>query len=233
MSHTLAVLHWHTKIDAMDVEFVIGSSPAEEQSIRVEIDASRASSLPPQTSTYEEAKHSRVDFTKRVTALWMIDFDDCNDIAMNSSGVDMAVKAFLDTNFYCPRPETGDAYIDTLWTMFSEKYLQYSDFILEDVLRTPDLKNLPRQFIQKIAVEAAQRHQGSIEGTSHSPSGSSFGSWRRGSRATRRGNVNTESEHTLSSQSGSSLRSSVSYGGSWRRGRGFSQRGSWRGSDAS
>ncbi|KAK3375846.1 hypothetical protein B0T24DRAFT_591545 [Lasiosphaeria ovina] len=28
MSHTLAVLHWHTKIDAMDIEFVIGSSPA-------------------------------------------------------------------------------------------------------------------------------------------------------------------------------------------------------------
>jgi hypothetical protein len=38
MAHALAIVHWHTKIDAMDVEFVLGSSPLEEQKVRVEID---------------------------------------------------------------------------------------------------------------------------------------------------------------------------------------------------
>jgi hypothetical protein len=106
MAHALAVLHWHTNIDAMDIEFVLGSSPTEEQKIRVEIDHNRMVSLPPQTSTYEESTHSPADFTKRTTALWLLDFDDCNDITMDSAGVDLAVKAFLDSNFYYPKPNT-------------------------------------------------------------------------------------------------------------------------------
>ena len=34
MADALAVLHWHTKIDGMDVEFVLGSSPTEDQKVR-------------------------------------------------------------------------------------------------------------------------------------------------------------------------------------------------------
>ncbi|KAK3945363.1 hypothetical protein QBC46DRAFT_433743, partial [Diplogelasinospora grovesii] len=37
MAHALALLHWHAKIDGMDIEFVLGSSPVEEQKIRTEI----------------------------------------------------------------------------------------------------------------------------------------------------------------------------------------------------
>ena len=34
MADALAVLHWHAKIDAMDIEVVLGSSPTEEQKVR-------------------------------------------------------------------------------------------------------------------------------------------------------------------------------------------------------
>ena len=37
MADAMAVLHWHTKIDAMDVEFVLGSSPQEGQRVRRKI----------------------------------------------------------------------------------------------------------------------------------------------------------------------------------------------------
>ncbi|KAL8779977.1 MAG: hypothetical protein Q9194_001157 [Teloschistes cf. exilis] len=37
MADALAVLHWHTKIDAMDIEFVFGNSPQEGQQARREL----------------------------------------------------------------------------------------------------------------------------------------------------------------------------------------------------
>ncbi|KXX76562.1 hypothetical protein MMYC01_206643 [Madurella mycetomatis] len=165
MSHALAVLHWHTKVDGMDVEFVFGSSPAEDQMIRAEIDPARMESLLPQTSTYEETTHSHPDFTKQTIALWMIDFDDCNDISMDSSGVDRAVKAFLDTNFYCPRPSTGEEYIETLWKSFAESYIKHSDRILDEILHNPGLRTLPREFIRKTAAQLAARRQESRAAT--------------------------------------------------------------------
>ena len=33
LADALAVLHWHTKVDAMDVEFVLGSPPQEDQRV--------------------------------------------------------------------------------------------------------------------------------------------------------------------------------------------------------
>lgn len=34
LADALAVLHWHTNIDGMDIEFVLGSSPQEDQRLR-------------------------------------------------------------------------------------------------------------------------------------------------------------------------------------------------------
>lgn len=107
MAHTLAVVHWRTKIDAMDVESVLGSSPLDEQEVRVEVDTLELGTMAPHTSTYEQATHSSPNFTKRVTALWLIDFDDYSNITMDSHGVDMAVKAFLDTNWLLSKAQHG------------------------------------------------------------------------------------------------------------------------------
>lgn len=219
IAHAIAVLHWHTKIDGMDVEFVLGSSPAEEQRIQVGVDLARVMGLEPHTSTYEEATRTGPDFTKRITALWMIDFDDCSDITMDAAGVDMAVKAFIETNIYAPRPNSGDLYIDSLWRTFAEKYLQYSDNILENVLNTPELKPLPREFIQKVATETAARRQGSSGGRSYTPArpgSSNTGSpWRSYGHGRRNMGSSGRSSGSYTSYGSSGT---GSQGGSWRRG---------------
>ncbi|GAB1314450.1 DUF3669 domain-containing protein (Fragment) [Madurella fahalii] len=221
MAHALAVMHWHTKIDGMDVEFVLGSSPAEEQMIRIEIDPVRMESLPPpQTSTYEEATHSPPNFMKRTTALWVIDFDDCSDISLDSSGVDMAVKAFLDTNSYCPKPSTGEVYIETLWKSFAESYIKHSDSILGEILSRPELKTLPREFVRKIATISAVRRQ---ESRATRPAVSSaVGPSSR--RYTQRNTRPTSHPLSAAPPGGNHPSSST---GSWRRGSGAM--GSYRG----
>ncbi|KAJ1338252.1 DUF3669 domain-containing protein [Microdochium nivale] len=152
MAHALAVMHWHTGIDAKDIEFVLGSSPMEDQKIRNQgYTMQQLAKLPAQSSTYERVTHSHVNFNKRVISLWMIDFDDCHDITMNEAGVDQAVKAFLDTNFYCPKPGTGVAFIDNLWTDFAKTYVHCAEEILKSgSSRRPDLLSLPQVFIRKI-----------------------------------------------------------------------------------
>lgn len=170
MAHALAVLHWHTRIDANDVEFVLGSSPEEEQSVRSNITLQRILSLQPNSSTYEVATHSTANFTKRVTSLWLIDFDDCNDITMDLDGINAAVKAFLETNHYCPKPSTGNNFIDSLWGQFKNHYINFSDTLLERFLKKPELKELPRQFIQTVEDLCAKKRSGSA--TQRSAAGS-------------------------------------------------------------
>ncbi|RFU77026.1 hypothetical protein TARUN_5205 [Trichoderma arundinaceum] len=159
MAQALAVLHWHTNIDAKDIEFVLGSSPLEEQLIRADVGLDKLMSLQPQTSTYEEATHTSGDFTKRVTSLWMLDFDDCEDITMDEAGVDKAVNAFIETNLYCPKSNTGNEYIESLWAGFRQNYVQHSDKILIDHVNKPNLCFLPRQFVDKLTQQTAPRQQ--------------------------------------------------------------------------
>ncbi|KAM0260049.1 hypothetical protein ACHAQJ_002973 [Trichoderma viride] len=143
----------------IDIEFVLGSSPSDEQVIRSDIGLEKVVRLAPQTSTYEEATNSTGDFTKRVISLWMIDFDDCGDITMDNDGVDKAVKAFLETNLYCPKPNTGHKYIEDLWKGFSQQYIQHRDRIFIDYLNRMDLCQLSRQFISKISTQTSSRQQ--------------------------------------------------------------------------
>ncbi|KAK1985655.1 zinc finger protein-domain-containing protein [Colletotrichum cereale] len=173
MAHALAVLHWDTKIDGNDIEFVIGSSPVGEQTVRGDINLAALKAMHPQTSTYEVVTHTGADFTKRVTTLWMIDFDDCHDITMDEAGINKAVSAFLETNHYCPKPNTGNSFIESLWKDFSTRYILYSRNIL-DIRRESKLNNLPAMFIEKITQRMAARKEGSLNaGPSGGPRGGS------------------------------------------------------------
>ncbi|KAK3939265.1 hypothetical protein QBC46DRAFT_438214, partial [Diplogelasinospora grovesii] len=157
MAHALAVLHWHAKIDGMDIEFVLGSSPVEEQKIRTEMTLPQVMALKPQTSTYEITTHARADFKRSITSLWMIDFDDCSEISMDQQGVDKAVAAFMETNHYCPRPGTGDEFIDGLWASFSKLYISFSEKIFETIIKKPWLNHLPQYFISSVEKAAIRR----------------------------------------------------------------------------
>lgn len=61
LADALAMLHWHTKIDAMDMEFVLGSSPQEDQRVgrNIPLETLLASNTP--TSTFEYVTNSNAD----------------------------------------------------------------------------------------------------------------------------------------------------------------------------
>ena len=86
MSFLNAIVHWNSKIGAVVVEFFFASSPLEDQKARVKIDIQELGTIVPLTSTCEQATYNGPNFPKRVTALWLSEFDDCSNITMDSYG---------------------------------------------------------------------------------------------------------------------------------------------------
>lgn len=146
MADALAVLHWHTKIDAMDVEFVLGSSPQEDQRVRRIIPLEKITASDAPKSTFEYVTNSNANFAKRVTTLWLLDFDACSDITMDQVGVDMACKAFIETDPYCPRPHNLDPLARQLWTDFGNRYIATAKKIVNR-----GYEDMPVQFLVAVS----------------------------------------------------------------------------------
>lgn len=99
---------------------MIGGVPTEPQPLTSSVIAE----LRPETSTFKAC--TAEGFPHRTLFLWVLDFDACKPIEINQSGVNAAVKAFLDTEAYCPRPAEGDEDM-RLWNLFGIKYLEASE----------------------------------------------------------------------------------------------------------
>lgn len=132
LADALAMLHWHTRIDAMDVEFVLGSSPQEDQKIRRTVPLDRLLNSNAPTSTFEYVTNSNANFSKRVTSLWLLDFDACSSITMDVEGVRMASKAFIETEAYYPRPNSMDPFGQQLWVDFGNRYIATTKKIVHE-----------------------------------------------------------------------------------------------------
>ncbi|KAI4113708.1 MAG: hypothetical protein LQ345_005369 [Seirophora villosa] len=147
MADALAVLHYQTKIDAFDIEFVIGSSPQQGQRIRRPMPLSilLTSDTPMSTYEYVTNEASALDFGKRVTSLWMLDFDACEDISMDSEGILRACKSFADNEPYYPRPHSEDPVAQSLWNTFGQQYINTAQKILDE-----DKISLPSEFLEGV-----------------------------------------------------------------------------------
>ena len=55
-------------------------------------------------STFEYVTNASIDFTQRVTNLWLLNFNACSDLIINQSDVEKACKTCLETGPFCPRP---------------------------------------------------------------------------------------------------------------------------------
>ena len=120
MADAMAVLHCLAMVDATDVEFVIGSAPSDMQSSGASLTSADIKNRPPGTSTFEMV--AAKDFTNREICLWVLDFDACNAIDLNPAGVQVAIKAFMGTEAYCPRP-SDDTKDQKLWRCFGQRYI--------------------------------------------------------------------------------------------------------------
>ncbi|EXJ82165.1 hypothetical protein A1O1_08234 [Capronia coronata CBS 617.96] len=123
MADMLARMHWTAKIDANDVEFVIGGI---------------------QETTIGEHTHSL--FGRH--ALWLLDFDCCRPLAMDDAGVTQAARAFLRNDPYFPRPAIEGSSDHALWMKFRSQYLESSKARVG--LCDAKYLSLPEQFINQV-----------------------------------------------------------------------------------
>lgn len=144
MAIALAIIHWQAKVDAMDVEFVLGSSAATSfERRRINTGDEDSDVQPPPIDV--PALH----FNMRSTHFWVLDFDKATTIKFTANDVDKKlVPAFLGNDPYYPRPDVDEE----LWEEFSRVYLRASQVILENRKEeSPEILNLPRRFLAKVA----------------------------------------------------------------------------------
>ena len=111
----------------------------------------------------------KTQFHKRTTGMWLLDFDRCSEItvrhikdtrsrycdenaavsaAQRTTGIRMAVTAFLTSDPYYPKPNSSDPNEQRLWQAFRNAYLSAGCEILK---REEDATTeLPSLFIRTI-----------------------------------------------------------------------------------
>ncbi|KAK1670992.1 zinc finger protein-domain-containing protein [Colletotrichum godetiae] len=143
MAEALAVMHWETKHDAFDVEFVLASSP--RPTTRTAEWASIKTTREPVDGSESHQKSVQV---------WLLDFNQVGEITMDNKGVGRAVRGFWDNDPYYPRPATEEDSQDTteakLWRKFKQVYLATSAKILKD-------NTLAKVFIKAVELEGKKR----------------------------------------------------------------------------
>lgn len=123
MAEILAMMHWVAKIDANDIEFVLGGIPTGTDD--------------PKTYTHSFlGTHS----------LWVLDFDCCKPLTMDDAGMEQAARAFLRNDPFYPRPPANPS-DGTLWIEFRNRYLNYSHELVTD---HGDIRQLPEKFIARV-----------------------------------------------------------------------------------
>ena len=145
MAIGLAVIHWQAQIDAMDIEFVLGSAAATpcERRRKPFIGNSLSKDLPPPTEV-----NRPIYFTERTTHCWILDFDKASHFELTNKDVEKKlVPAFLGNDPYYPRPDVDEE----LWTEFCSVYLLASKLILDrNPESSPTVSSLPLCFLSKV-----------------------------------------------------------------------------------
>lgn len=153
MAIALAVIHWQAQIDAMDIEFVLGSAAASpyERRRKPFIGNTLSKDFPPPNEV-----HLPIYFTERATHLWVLDFDKANHFELTIEDVEKKlVPAFLGNDPYYPRPDVDQE----LWAEFCNIYLLASKLILDrNPQSSPTMKRLPSFFLGKVE-EMIKEHE--------------------------------------------------------------------------
>ncbi|EXF86586.1 hypothetical protein CFIO01_06848 [Colletotrichum fioriniae PJ7] len=136
MAEALAFLHWTAKVDANDVEFVLAAPRTLESSLSEE----------PSKSTLGPAGFHSDAFGSH--AMWILDFDCCRMMTMDTNGIKQACRSFWRNDPYYPRPGRHNIQDKELWATFRSQFLKSSDDILEG--EENNVRRLPLQLIESI-----------------------------------------------------------------------------------
>lgn len=144
MAVALAVMHWHSNLDARDVECVLGGLPAQTQQLKpadAGISGKECSLFLPSTERPEQ-----------MVSLWLLDFNQCRKISMDQLGIDEAVDAFCVNDACYPRPNVDEH----LWIVFCDAYR----FASEEITKGTQHFSLPGLSIQGVVARLADKGKG-------------------------------------------------------------------------
>lgn len=171
----LATIHWEAHVDGFDIEFILGSEGAialpitnlaasstgrtlsqgsailsEVQSdiqsdIQSRVSAKDIETMPSQTNI---DKIMELDFTRRTTRLWVLDFNLCStwdQKTMDASmWINQLVFSFFENDPYYPLPLMVEESEKRLWDVFVKAYLKQGDMIVHGTTQ----EKLPMRFIE-------------------------------------------------------------------------------------
>ncbi|MCJ1384042.1 hypothetical protein MMC17_007158 [Xylographa soralifera] len=154
MAIALAIIHWRAQVDAMDVEYVLGSAsemgPERRRAYTIEDSDFNDYSGP------HQVRNLQLNFKTRSIHMWVLDFDKAASFALTTNDVEKRlVPAFLGNDPYYPRPDVDEA----LWKSFSKTYLMASRIILVSRHERYSLMSLPKLFLDKV-VDMIKEHEG-------------------------------------------------------------------------
>lgn len=149
IAHAFAVLHWAVETDGNGLEFVFGRRPLAPATARRGPSAEELQRMSLGTSTRSMTMREDLNFHQCNISLWMVDFDKCTEITMDKAGVEKAVKVFMETDPYWPRPNSSVESVRKLWPKFKEQYLSHSQAILE-FKNKRKFSHLPIDFISHV-----------------------------------------------------------------------------------
>lgn len=142
MADSQAIMYWDARIDAADVEFVLGGAPGVAQEPLPAV--AELKRLKEDSSTNVDAVQSQA----AATQMWLLDFNQCQPLLMDREVIDQAVKRFFDDDPYYARPLAATVSTDEgLWGLFSKRYLESSGNIIG---ADQECSVLPNDFIEKV-----------------------------------------------------------------------------------
>ncbi|KAF9695289.1 hypothetical protein EKO04_006722 [Ascochyta lentis] len=149
IAEALAWMHWACRLDANDVEFVMGSAPDSSADPHLIVPKPLASihvdKMKPNTSTWNAHIN---DFKKRQIHIWMLDFNRCR--TFHPSDLTPLVTAFFLNDPYYPRPHSTNSRDQHLWTVFRETYEDSGRRALNWQKREDEFLKLPGQFMDMV-----------------------------------------------------------------------------------
>ena len=161
MADILAVFHFKAKMDADDIDIVLGTAAVGSPRKCQPLSSAEIGQIPAGQSTREESSNMHRNFKKRTIHLWVLDFNACKPITMNEQGINAAVKSFWDNSGqYFPRPVRELPRDHELWQLFSSQYLESCRKLIdiEDLDQEVREKRhkLPKMFLNKV-VDAREK----------------------------------------------------------------------------
>lgn len=133
MAIGLAMIHWEAQVDAQDSEWVLGS-------------AAMVDTVPTVVTNWRHMKATTiVDFGRRATHLWVLDFDKADSIGFESTDcIKQLLAGVTSHDPYFPNP----AIDQELFNLFEEVYLKASEQILEAGGYDEKALELPKKFVE-------------------------------------------------------------------------------------